>query len=661
MSKMHDTVSVIIPAYNAEAYVARAIESALAQTRPALEILVVDDGSADDTAAVAARFGPPVRVLRQPNGGPASARNHGARAAGGAWLALLDADDWWFPTRLAAQFADAIAPQVGLIHCLFDQEQDRVPARLDFAALWRRNWIGNSAVLIRRTAFAALGGFDEARALISVEDYNLWLRLAAAGWQIRTCRQALVHYTPGIGISSNAERFLRASLYNVDALERRLGLDPALARRKRAGIRATFGRGALYERRLAVARPLLRQAFAEAPSPGHAVLLLAALLPAPLLDLRRNALRLLRRSPPAPAPVADAAVPTPPRASVRDVRFHAPTAPATPAWPTLLVIADAEEAFDWARPFDRNATDVTAMRSLARAHRVFERYGVVPTYMVDYPVAAQEAGRAPLRELLASGLCDVGTQLHPWVSPPFEEAVTAQNSFPGNLPRALEAEKLRRLTAEIAAAFGFAPRIYRAGRYGTGAHTGELLRQLGYQADSSVMPGWNFAASGGPDYRACGPVPYWLDPARSILELPISAAAVGRVATLAPPLATLLRHAGEHAALRFPLARLGLLERIKLTPEGITVAEAQRLLRHMTASGQRVFVLTYHTPSLEAGNTPYVRSAADLERFLGWLDQVLGFFQSELGGQFSTWRAVRDDLLTAEGRSPAAPKAVEPA
>jgi hypothetical protein len=92
--------SVIIPAYNAAAFVARAIDSVLAQTWPAHEILVVDDGSSDDTAQVVARYGAPVRYLRQDNAGVSAARNAGARAATGDWLAFLDADDWYYPERL---------------------------------------------------------------------------------------------------------------------------------------------------------------------------------------------------------------------------------------------------------------------------------------------------------------------------------------------------------------------------------------------------------------------------------------------------------------------------------------------------------------------------------------------------------------------------------
>ena len=92
--------SVIIPAYNAEATLARALDSVLAQTWPAYEIIVVDDGSSDATAAVVAMYGDKVRYLYQYNAGVSAARNAGAEAASGDWLAFLDADDWYYLNRL---------------------------------------------------------------------------------------------------------------------------------------------------------------------------------------------------------------------------------------------------------------------------------------------------------------------------------------------------------------------------------------------------------------------------------------------------------------------------------------------------------------------------------------------------------------------------------
>lgn len=96
-------ISVVIPAYNAAAYVGRAIESVLAQRRPASEIIVVDDDSQDDTRKVVAGYAPTVRYLWQKNGGSNAARNTGIQAAAGPWVAFLDADDEWLPGRLALQ------------------------------------------------------------------------------------------------------------------------------------------------------------------------------------------------------------------------------------------------------------------------------------------------------------------------------------------------------------------------------------------------------------------------------------------------------------------------------------------------------------------------------------------------------------------------------
>ncbi len=648
------TVSVIIPAYNAAAYVTRAVESALAQTHKPLEILVVDDGSKDDTREVVRRMPPPVRLIEKENGGPASARNLGASLAKGDWLALLDADDWWFPEKLKVQLEQAAEADAGMIHCLPDHREDAVPARLTFDHMWDRNWIINSSVLLRRSVFDALGGFNEARELISVEDYNLWIRVAASAWKIVTCPHVLVHYTRGIGISSNSERFMRASLFNVDDIGERLSLPETMIKQKRNEIIVDFGRKALFERDLPTARHLLGRAFREAPSSRNLLHLAIAAMPAPVLDMRRNTVRLFEQrevarktnatqANAAPAFELDEHPDTKPsRVSILDAKFHEPAIELGLKHPMLITTIDAEEDFDWTRPFSRAATDVTSMRSQHLAHRIFERYGVVPTYMVDHPVASQDEGRAPLKELLQSGACEIGAQLHPWVTPPFVEYVSTHNSYQGNLPPALEFAKIQVLTEELAKAFGQAPRIFRAGRYGVGPNTGGVLSHFGYDADSSVVPCWNFAAQGGPDFRAMGANPYWIDAERKILELPVTAAIVGRAARLPHVLtARVFGRYSEAIGLPSVMSRLGLLERIKLTPEGITINEAKRLVGHMVANGHKVFVLTYHSPSLEPGNTPYVRSGEDLARFLGWLDEFYDYFTRDVGGVCASWRDVR--------------------
>ncbi len=657
---MHPKVSVIIPAYNMGEQLVRAVESALSQTTPVHEIFVVDDGSKDNTAEVAERFGPPVYVIRKPNGGPASARNLGAAKATGDWLAFLDADDWWFPQKTEVQMSYTQAPDIGLVHCLYDHRIERPPAELSFDDLWAHNWIGTASVMIRRSLFLELGGFNEERALISVEDYNLWLRVVAAGWRIVTCPHILAHYTQGTGISSNLERLMRASLFNLDDLEVLLKLPPEQVDQKRAQLRSQFGRQALHDRKMPIARDLLWHTVKHEPSAGNMLRYLASNVPLTLLDAKRN---LSQRSVSqntggsSGRPFGDSTGPLVPidekpfwggerTASIIDPRYHAKAATEALTKPLLVTTIDAEEDFDWSQPFDSNASKVTSMRHQHHAHRVFERFGVVPVYLVDYPVASQDDGRAPLLELLQGNLCEIGAQLHPWVTPPFVEDISIRNSYPGNLPQVVEYAKLAALTESLEQVFGIRPRLYRAGRCGTGPNTAEILKHLGYQVDTSVMPHWNYTAHQGPDYRAYSVTPFWLDSERTLLEMPITSSLVGYGAKLVGPDGfDPFSKTAERLGLTSALARLGAVERIRLTPEGIRIEEAKRLVRHMKAAGHRVFVLTYHSPSLEPGNTPYVRNQADLAAFLRWLEEFYDFFTSEIGGECVSWRDLRAALL----------------
>ena len=111
-------VSVIIPAFNMGAFVGEAIESALTQTFADIEVIVVDDGSVDDTRTVSQRFEPRIRYAWQPNGGVNVARNHGIRLARGTAIAFLDADDVWLPRKLERQMAVLeVRPEVKLVGC----------------------------------------------------------------------------------------------------------------------------------------------------------------------------------------------------------------------------------------------------------------------------------------------------------------------------------------------------------------------------------------------------------------------------------------------------------------------------------------------------------------------------------------------------------------
>ena len=305
--------------------------------------------------------------------------------------------------------------------------------------------------------------------------------------------------------------------------------------------------------------------------------------------------------------------------------------------PQLLVVVDTEEEFDWSQPFDRSRTGTASIAAQDRAHAIYDRYGVVPTYLMDHPVATAPLAARYLRRLVDAGRADFGTHCHPWVTPPFEEVVNNVNSFHGNLPPELEAAKIRASTEAVAQAFGAAPRSFKAGRYGLGPRTFDTLIDLGYTVDCSFVPHTSFVASDGPDFQGTPDRPFFTDATRRLLEVPLTVGYSGALHAFGR------RHNGFVDAplaqgLRLPgiLSRLGLMERARLSPEGFDAATQCRLLRAMVAQGVRVFTLTYHSPSLAPGHTPYVPDEEALATFLRCIETVLDCFRNELGGAFTT-------------------------
>jgi len=311
--------------------------------------------------------------------------------------------------------------------------------------------------------------------------------------------------------------------------------------------------------------------------------------------------------------------------------------------PILAVVVDTEEEFDWSKPHDRSATAVSSIRFQERAQRVFDPYDLKPTYLVDYPVASQDDGITPLRELRQAGVCDIGCHLHPWVNPPHEEELSTANSYPGNLSATLERKKLQILVDKVGESFDLKPTIYKAGRYGVGPNTVEILEDLGFLIDTSVVPATEFTADGGPDFRELPSNPFWFGDKRNLLEVPLAAGFAGLLANYGQKLYELGDEPwAQKMRLRGILARSRLQERIRLTPEGVDLPALCRLTRAMRRQGQQVFVLTYHSPSLAVGHTPYVQTQRDLERFLDCISNYLAFFVDELGGRVKTLAEIHE-------------------
>lgn len=218
-------VSVIIPTYNRAAVVGRAVESVLSQTYSRIEVLIVDDGSTDDTQAVLRHYSDRVQVITQKNQGPTIARNRGIERSRGDIVAFLDSDDYWLPSKLSRQvrLLDQAGPAVPCCLCNCRVQYNNGPGTSTFKiaamespyseGLWMnpaevlitRFVMFNQAIAIRRSALDQVGVFDES--LKFGEDYDLPLRLALEGPWVIIMDELTVYHVASPG--SWADRALR--------------------------------------------------------------------------------------------------------------------------------------------------------------------------------------------------------------------------------------------------------------------------------------------------------------------------------------------------------------------------------------------------------------------------------------------------------------------
>lgn len=275
------------------------------------------------------------------------------------------------------------------------------------------------------------------------------------------------------------------------------------------------------------------------------------------------------------------------------------------------LFVDTEEDFDWSLPFTRTEHSTRSASAMHVFQSRMNIAGLKPVYLVDYAIASDPAAVELLRGFQDAGTCTVGAHLHPWITPPHDEVLSGPNSFAGNLPPDLEKAKLELLTAKIEKSFGTRPTVFRAGRYGVGPRTAQTLVELGYTIDTSIRARFDYSAQQGPDFTRFRPLPYKVRRG-ALLEVPLTALFLGLIK--AP------------AALQRHLSRVGLARRVALTPEGTSLEDAKRAIDVLLEENHRLFSLSFHSPSLALGNTPFVRTPSDLAAFYAWWDGILDHF-----------------------------------
>jgi glycosyltransferase involved in cell wall biosynthesis len=643
-------VTVLIPAYNAAATIRRALDSTLAQTYQNIEIIIVDDGSRDATSEIVASYrSDKIRLLRLArNQGESGAMNQGIAAAQGELIAFLDADDEWLPKKLVKQ-VEALQRNpravMATCGCRFIDNQGKVfrefgmpPPGLKKAEVWSSllaaSFIAKPCVVARTAALREVGPFDTSLAIAA--DQDMWIRLSMTG-EVEFVLEFLTTVYDTAGsltkvYADKADKYVLPMIQrHIDAQRHRLTDEQV---NEILGARYTsVGRNLYLTGSLIRGSALIMRATSMGHHPQENLWYLAAASPpakAVKRLIRYSDGRERNHEDGATVLAPDGALLQPHKQDLVSLR---------PDPPILIVMIDAEAEFDWDGPFLRTLVSVRNLSQQSRAQDIFDRLDVRPTYLVDYAVATQPEGFGPVRELLQSDRCEVGAHLQPWENPPFAEEPSVRTSFNQNLPAWLQKEKLQRLTDAIVSNFGVRPLTYRAGRYGVGNEIAWILESLEYQIDVSVLPGHNLRFRHGPDFRRVFNQPYWFGPNRELLEIPLTTGFAGMLAWGDEPQvfdASVYTAISQPEATKWHLpgvfARLGLLERITLTPEGMSIGELKRLTRLLLRRGQRVFTFNYHSSSLLPGYTPYVRTHADLDRMISTIEEYMHYFMEEVGG-----------------------------
>lgn len=308
------SVAAIIPTYNCAGFLPAAIASVRAQTVPMAQIIVVDDGSTDNTAEVVNQLGSDIRYIQQQNAGPSAARNVGIRAAETEWVALLDADDLWLPDKTERQLAlleshpelalmasnrtevdgagtvilDSLFDHHGLISFMEELAGKPIPHAL--ARLVKINFIPTSSVLARREAILDLGGFDAG--IRFSEDLELWCRLAAR-YSMACLPEVLTLYRRhGANAVARPEPMLLGLIQTMRSLRERCaeslrneGINPD---KLVAQHLASLGYFYFDQARYSEARSVFRQSLSEQPTLRALIYLMASHLPARAVRLSRN-------------------------------------------------------------------------------------------------------------------------------------------------------------------------------------------------------------------------------------------------------------------------------------------------------------------------------------------------------------------------------------
>ena len=307
----------------------------------------------------------------------------------------------------------------------------------------------------------------------------------------------------------------------------------------------------------------------------------------------------------------------------------------------ILLGVDTEADDQWTAAARKQLT-VENVQELPRLQALCDRYGVKPTYLVTYEMAASDRAKKVLRDLASTGRAEIATHHHPWSTPPEVE----DHLYPLNLAPGHFREQLLRLTETVTGITGDPPVSYRAGRNGFAGWQVPILEELGYLVDSSVDPFFNEKRKGEPSFAGAPLAPYFVSPedprkagASGLLEIPVTSALDRNW-----PLWLQTAYADVSSAYHFrrALRLLGVARPIWLRPSYSKASDMKLLARRILEDGRAPANIIFHSSELLAGGSPYNTTKDDVERFYRDLESLIAFL-IENGATGATFREFREN------------------
>lgn len=313
----------------------------------------------------------------------------------------------------------------------------------------------------------------------------------------------------------------------------------------------------------------------------------------------------------------------------------------------LIISVDTEEEGLWSAGFKATGNTVKNIEGIPEFQSICNNHNLKPVYLCNSPIVEDKRARSILQPILDAGNCEIGTHIHPWNTEPVDEFATAASSYLCNLHESVQASKLERVTLDIENYFGIRPSSFRAGRYGLDDTGAKILKNLGYEVDSSVCPFMDYSEDGGPNFEDYPWWPYYVGAelsvpsptATSLIEIPVAFGFNWRNYRRAFAVhEALAKGVGGKFRLRGIADRTGVLKKLKFSPEKHCAKELKKLADVYIAKDIPCMVMMLHSSSLKPGYSPYVADEQGLQKFLACIDETIEHCLSHLAMRATTFR-----------------------